>query len=194
MDGEPLEPLEAAPHHRMVERVAAEMKRYQRIDPRRLDPSPGSVGLLAIDDPALGAGERRLSDRPQRMALVQVEEAVEREQQAAAQRICTGRRPGLRPAELADLERQRPDRPDRQHHRQRDDGLTGPAGEVIRVQRHPGGEQHHLRRQHRHLLPRPRPEQREPNVGEHPGPLEPALSPDPGGRGAHVIRGGLIAG
>ena len=46
-----VEPGEAGPHHRVVERVAEQVQRDQRVHPRRLDAAPAAVGLLAVDDP-----------------------------------------------------------------------------------------------------------------------------------------------
>ena len=72
---------------------------------------------------------------------------------------------------------------------QGDDRLAGPAGEVVDVERYPRRQQDDLRGQRRHPLPRPQPEQRQPQVREHARPLEPALGADEGGRRPHV---GLI--
>ena len=79
------------------------------------------------------------------------------------------------------------------HDRQRHDRLARPAGEVVDVQRNPARQQHHLCRQRRHLLPRPQPEQREPQVGEHADALDPAFGADELGGGAHVRIARLVA-
>ncbi len=50
------------------------------------------------------------------------------------------------------------------------------------------GQQHHLRRQHGHVLPRPGSEQRQPDVGEHAGPLEAAVPASERAGDAHVRR------
>ena len=43
--------LDALAHDRMIEPVAHQVERDQRIHPRRLNAAPAAVGLLALDDP-----------------------------------------------------------------------------------------------------------------------------------------------
>ena len=59
VDREGVEPGERARDHRVVELVAERAQRDDRPDPRRLDPAPGAVALLPLDDPALGRPQAR---------------------------------------------------------------------------------------------------------------------------------------
>src|SRR5207245_4704607 len=77
-------PLDALPHHGMLERVALQRERHQRVDPRGLDPAPRAIGLLALDDPALGPLERAPAQPRKRMALISARGAVEQREQARA--------------------------------------------------------------------------------------------------------------
>ena len=95
--------------------------------------------------------------------------------------------------QLVEVERQRTHGTVGFDERQRDDRLACPAGEVVDVQRRPRGQQHDLRRQRRHALPRPQPEQREPDVREHTRALEAALRADEARGRAHVLGVGRIA-
>ena len=91
--------------------------------------------------------------------------------------------PPLRPADLAsapqlaEIERQRANRPASFHERHRHDRLAGPAGEVIDVQRHRRREEDDLRWERRHLIPRPQP-QRQPQMGEDARTRKAALGTD----------------
>ncbi len=80
---EALQPLQAAAHHRVIERVAPEVERHQRVHPRRLDAPPRAVGLLAAHDPRLGARDRLAAQRGQRVALVHPQRAVQAPQPRA---------------------------------------------------------------------------------------------------------------
>ena len=91
LDREALEALEPGAHHRVLERVAAQVQRDQRVDPRRLDAAPGAVGLLAAHDPALGARQRGLAQRAHRPALV---ERAARGRAAVSARAGRRRAPG----------------------------------------------------------------------------------------------------
>ena len=66
----------------MVEPVAERVQRDDRPDPRRLDPAPRAVRLLPLDDPALGRAQRAPAQRPERLALVPVQAAVEERERA----------------------------------------------------------------------------------------------------------------
>jgi hypothetical protein len=63
LDGEAVEARERADEDRMVEWVAECVQRDDRPDPRRLDAAPRAVGLLALDDPALGRAQRAPAQR-----------------------------------------------------------------------------------------------------------------------------------
>ena len=93
-----------------------------------------------------------------------------------------------------DAERHRMHRPRRLHQRQRHDGLPGPAAPVVDVERCPGRQQDQLRRHHRHLVPGPEPEQRQPDPGEHPAGLDAAAAQHELGGSAHVLGGRVITG
>ncbi len=77
LDGEPIEPGQARPDHRVIQRIALEMQRHQRVHPRRLDAAPAAVRLLALEHPSLGRGQGRAPQRPNRMPLVDAQQAVE---------------------------------------------------------------------------------------------------------------------
>ena len=82
----------------------------------------------------------------------------------------------------------------RPHDRQGHDGLSGPAREVVDVQREPFGQEDHLGRQGRHVVPRPQPEQCQPQVREDARPLHaPRVADERGGlphvRGVDRISG-----
>ena len=64
LDREVVEAVDRPRENRVVERVAERMQRDDRPDPRRLDPAPGAVALLPLDDPALG----RLQSLPSQQA------------------------------------------------------------------------------------------------------------------------------
>ena len=66
---------------RIVESVAEEVQRDERVDPRRLDPAPAAVRLLALEDPALDAAQRGAPERLDRRPLVHVEQLVERDEE-----------------------------------------------------------------------------------------------------------------
>ncbi len=77
VDGEGVQPVQAGTHHGMIERVALQVQRHQRVDPRRLDPAPGAVGLLALDDPPLGPLQGQLAQDGDGLALVDMERPIE---------------------------------------------------------------------------------------------------------------------
>ena len=194
LDGERVEAVEAGAHHRMVERIPLQVKRHQRVHPRRLDPAPAAVGLLALDDPALGRAQAQPPQRPHRVALVDAQHLVHRGQRAGGQRL---RRDGARRRARAELVQRDPERPHRAvgaHDRQRDDRLPGPAGEVVWVQRKPGRQEHHLGRQRGNVVPRPQPEQRHPDVREHARSPRSAAGAGPLGGTRHVRLGRIVAG
>ena len=181
----------------MLERVAAQVQRHQRVDPRRLDPAPRAVGLLAAHDPALGAREGKAAHERQGAALIQAQGGVQARQPRALGRprrlLGVLRRP-LACTQLVEPERERAHRPQGFYERERDDRLPGPACEVVDVQRRVGRQQHDLGRQRRHAVPRPQPEQREPHMREDPRALESAMRADEARRGEHVLGLGRIAG
>ena len=112
--------------------------------------------------------QRPLPQPLPRAPLVAVEQAVEPHQCPPGERVAgrTGVRATTR-SQLVDPERQRAHRAVGGHHGERHDRLARPAGEVVDVERHRPRQQHHLRRRRRQLVPRPQPEQRQPEAGEH---------------------------
>ena len=169
------------------------MQRHQRIDPRRLDSAPRAVGLLAANDPTLGASERQPSQQRQRPPLIHAQRAVQaRQPRAPAPRLAPLGGGLLLAPQLGEVERQPARGTVRFHQRQRHDRLARPAGEVVHVQRHPRGQQDDLGGERRDLLPRPQPEQREPHVREDPRARQPASGADEVRRRPHVRRVGLI--
>ena len=189
LEHEALQAFQAAAHDRVLQRIAAQVQRHQGVHPRRLDPAPGAIGLLAANDPALGAAQREPAQQPQRAVFVGAKRAVQAQQ---PRRPCSARaaRSGVAPGavQLGEVERQPPRRPVGFDERQRHDRLARPAGEVIDVQWHPRGQQHDLRGQRGDVLPRPQPEQCQPHVREHTRALQAAALADEACRGAHVLR------
>src|SRR5439155_19210555 len=101
-------------------------------DPRGLDPAPGAVGFLALDDPALGVVKGKAPEERERPALVGPQDAVEAEKSAGPRRGGRGRLEATG-AQFVDGEGERPGRPVRGHHGEGDDGAAGPAGEVVDI-------------------------------------------------------------
>ena len=166
----------------MVERVALQMQRDQRVHPGRLDPAPAAVGFLAPEDPLGREAKRETAQPAQRPALVAMQRAVEPLEAAgpAAQR--SPRRRGRPAAQLARREGQRADGAMRRDDRERHDRLTRPAAEVVHVERKPARQHDDLGRERRERVPRPEAEQRQPDPGEDARALDPAeLAHDPGG-------------
>ena len=62
-DGEVLEPREGLGKRGVIEGVAEQVQGHDRVDPRRLDPSPATIGLLPLQDP-LPAESQRLAAEP----------------------------------------------------------------------------------------------------------------------------------
>src|SRR5919206_1100761 len=108
LDDERLDALEPLAHHRVVERVVPQAQGDQRVDPWRLDAAPRAVGLLAVDDPALGAGEGAAAQRLDRAALVDPQPAIEPSERARSERAPPTRRRASAGAELVEPERQAP--------------------------------------------------------------------------------------
>src|SRR6266702_2284180 len=77
---------------------------------------------------------------------------------------------------------------------QGDDGLAGPAAPVVDVEREPGRQVDQLGRDDRQVVPGPQAGQGQPDPGEHPGRLDPALVGDPVAGQLHVRRVRLVAG
>ena len=152
-----------------------------------IPPQPPSASWRRrIHSAATRSAVRR--SRPQRVALVAVERAVEqleaagpgRERVASAAAACTP----VRSSSIANA--QPPHGPVRRDHRQRHDRLPRPAAEVVDVQREPRRQEDHLGRQRRQVVPRPQPEQRHPEAREHARALEPAVRAHQLGGAAHV--------
>ena len=97
------------------------------------------------------------------------------------------------PFELVERELDPSHRPVCPHHRQSDDRLPSPAGEVVDVQRKSRRQEDELRRKCRYFRPGVEPEEREPDVCEHAHRVEPAGFPNERRRAAHVLGVGRIA-
>ena len=193
LDHEALDPREADAHDRMVDLVAAQRERHERVDPGRLDPSPGAVGLLARHDPALRAGERERAQPAQWPPFVGAQRAIPAREPAAGARAALAWLPGLRAAQLSEVERERALGAVGPHNGERDDRLARPAGEVEDVEGDPRGQQRELHRQRRDLLPGPEPEERHPDVREHARVLDAAALADELASRAHVLGLGRVA-
>ena len=196
VDEEPVEAAQPGLQHGVGERVAEQVQGHDRINPRRLDAPPGAVRLLPRDDPFGGAAQRQPPHRPQRMPAVEVQAPVQALEGTAPRAQRGGRRGRCAGPQLVDADGQRADRPQGSHDRQRHDRLPGPAAEVVDVEGEPLRQEDQLRRQVGQVVPRPQPEQREPQPGEHAAALDSALPPDerhgrPHVRGVRVVAGEL---
>src|SRR5205823_8601297 len=132
--------------------------------------------------PALGGLERMAAQALERPALVGAQQPfadTESPRNERARPLAGGGRSGTK---LREIEWERADWPVSADDGQRDDRLAGPAGEVVGVERKPAGQENQLWRERRHLFPRPQPEQRHPDVGEHPRRARPAPRAAPSSR------------
>ena len=157
VDHEALPALDGAAQRRILEAVAERGERDDPPDPRRLDPAPRSVRLLPLADPLLGDGERLAAERgrPARRARA------------------SGNR-----ADVAQVDVRVAHGPERLRDRERDERLPRPAREVVDRERRRRRQQHELRRDRNHPLPRPLAEQREEALREEPALRDPALALD----------------
>ena len=192
--------------HRVVEAVAEQVQRDQRVDPRRLDAAPAAVLLLPRDDPLGAPAHRGRAGRPRAGASracrsYRVQHPVEpRERRWPAEPAI--RSPGVRLAASADAGARSSSRPNGSGRTGRSEPTMvsgtivwrGPARPVVDVQREPGGQVDQLGRHDRQVVPGPLAEQRQPDAGEHPGRLDAAAVADPGRRRRHVRGVGRVAG
>ena len=178
----------------MLDRIAEQVERHQRVDPRWLDASPRAVGLLPVDDEALGLLQRRAPKRGRRPPLVDVQQLVQSPERARPGRERLERLRRRPRPQLVEREPDRADRLERGDDSERRDRLARPAREVVDVERDGGREQHHLRRHHRDVVPRPQPEQREPDLREDARPLEAACVEDVLPCAPHVLGVDRVAG
>jgi hypothetical protein len=187
----------------MVEAVAEQVQRDQRVDPGRLDAAPAAVPLLPRDDPLSAPAHGGRPDRAGRgqaaeVPVVAVQDPVQPAEHGRpavpARRAGPRRLTRRRHLKLVKVNRPGPDRAQRADDGQRHDGLAGPARPVVHVEREPGRKVDHLRRHDRQLVPRPLAEQGQPDAGEHPGGRDPAGGPDPARGAGHVVGAGVVAG
>ena len=178
----------------MVERVALEMQRHQRVDPGRLDAAPGAVGVLMAHDPfdrvpnSRRAPQRELSPGAERLQGVQNRVGAAEEAIPAARVGLLGQfvvevfaARGKQRVE-APFRRQRADRAARREQGYRHQRRARPLREIVDREREPQWEPDHLGRQVGRLLPRPFADQRQPVAGEHADVAQTALGLDPGER------------
>src|SRR5271166_930554 len=176
----------------MLDLVAEQVQRHQRVHPGRLDAAPAAVPLLPGDDPLRAPPQRRAAHRLDR--TVPVQGLVEGGEGAG---------PGIpgglggsspRAMELVDGELERAGRAERLDHGQRHDRLPGPAAPVVDVEREPGRQVDQLGRDDRQVVPRPQAGKRQPDPGEHARRLDAALADDPVAGLFHVRSVRLVAG
>ena len=207
-DREPVKAAQSALHDGVLDVVAEQVQRHQRVHPGRLDAAPAAVPLLPGDDPLRAPPQRgppyRLY-RPVKMkGLVQGGEDVgpgvgggaragegARVEGAARAGGAAVRAAGL---QLVDGERERAGRAERLDDGQGHDGLPGPAAPVVDVEREPGRQVDQLGRDDRQVVPRPPAGQGQPDPGEHAGGLDAALGQDPVAGPLHVRSVRLVAG
>ena len=207
-------------HDGVVELVAEQVQRHQRVHPGRLDAAPAAVLLLPGDDPLGAAAQRGPPNRlyrsvKERRAAAEgpvetvqgrveaVEEAGPRVRGAGraayGPRVEVAARAGgaaVRAAglQLVDGDADGPGGAERLDHGERDDGLPGPAAPVVDVEREPGRQVDQLGRDDRQVVPRPQAGQGQPDPGEHAARLDAALLDDPVAGQLHVRRVRLVAG
>ncbi len=194
----PSRPSKARAHHRVVDRVAAQVQGHERVDPRRLDPAPASrrppgggrssarraasAALSQAGRTARVVIDARARDRCRREARPRHESALAR--RGARPARSSSSRSGSGRTGLV-----------RRDDRERDDGLARPAREVVDVEREPRREEHQLRREARQRR----------SQGHSPKSasqmwvktrvaLDAAVLADERGRALHVRRVGRVAG
>ena len=169
----------------MIQRVAPQVQSQDGIHPRRLDAAPAAVGFLSLHDPPLGfaqgvfakGGEGRGGHQ---LLVGEAEQLVKALQRAApsGQRELLSLSGGGICVQLADGEGQRASRAVGAYDGERHDGLAGPAGEVVDIQREPRRQQDHFGQQSGKLVPRPFAEERHPDASEDSGALQTARIQD----------------
>jgi hypothetical protein len=75
-----IERRKAFGHDGVLELVALDVECHEAVDPRRLDASPGAVGVLVPNDPSQAGVDRGLAERGEAELLIQMQEAI-REQE-----------------------------------------------------------------------------------------------------------------
>src|SRR5262249_45397446 len=134
LDREATESVQRTGERGVIERIPLEVQREHRVHPRRLDPAPRSVRLLALEDPLAREPACELAQRPDRMALVPLQRAVEALEAPLPGREGMDHLAALSHAELAERERQRSYRPVGADDGERHDRLARPAREVVDVE------------------------------------------------------------
>src|ERR1700689_2453085 len=116
----------------MVQLVAEQVQRHDRVHPRRLDTAPAAIALLPGDDPVRAPPQRRPPHRLHRPVPVQY--LVERGEGAGPWIGCRLVR-GDAGTEFIDAEVEGAGRAERLDDGEGDDGLAGPAAPVVDVER-----------------------------------------------------------
>lgn len=189
---EAVQGFQSGAHHGVPEVVAEQVQGDDGVHGGRLDPAPAAVVLLALDDPAACGGHGGLAQPARREPPVDVQGLVHPLEDALPAGRRGGALGGVRHpcvgVQFVEGEGGRADRAQRGDHGERDDGLAGPAAEVVDVQGHPGRQEHQLGREFGQVVPVPPAEERQPDPGEDAGGGDPAVGPDPG-RGTGHVRG-----
>ena len=189
-------------HDGMVERIAQGAQGQQRVDPGRLDAGPGAVGLLAVEQPALGRAQRPMMQRSHVVALQHAQDAVQaREEARPAQRVArpadreVAPLPGVAPQLLdAGAGRHGGRGPQAEDDRDRHDRGARPGGELVDVEREPAGQQHEPGRHGRQAVPVVLVEEGQPELREDPRPGDAAVGQHPVARAHHMRGVGILAG
>lgn len=189
-DGEPVQRRQPLTHHGVLEVVAEQVQRDDRVHRGWLDATPAAVVLLPFDDPA----RRRVHRGPAQPArddlAVLMQGLVETLEGPVPTRHGSEGfdRVGVVGVgvQLVERERRGPHRALRRDDGQRHDRLPRPAAEVVDVERHPLREVDEFRREFGQVVPLPPAEQGEPDPGEDAGRGDAAPLADPGGRPRHV--------
>ena len=168
-------------HHRVIHRIPPQVQRQDGIHPRGLDAAPAAVGFLSLHYPPLGFAEGVAAEGGEgrgghQLLIGEMQQAIEALERAAPcgqrERLSLSGRGVC--AEFVDAEGQRTDGAVGAHDGERHDGLAGPAGEVVDIQRAPRRQQDHFGKQSGEIVPRPFAEERHPDAGEDSGALQAA--------------------
>ncbi len=195
---EAVQGLQAGPHDGVAEVVAEQVQGDHRVDGRRLDAAPAAVVLLPLDDPPARGGHGGPAQGAGGDLAVRVQGAVQPLEGAVPARqggeAGAGRRIGRVGVQLVQGERGGAHRALGGDDGERNDGLPGPAAEVVDVQRGPRRQEDQLGRQLGEPVPGPPAEEGEPDPGEDPGLGDAALGADPVGGAGHVRGVGAVPG
>ena len=180
--------------------VALDIKGHQAVNPRRLNPTPGSIRILVADNPFHTLPDGDLATGQDPKILIGVQEFV-RGKKERLPHTAPGRQVVVhiltalgKQFVQTTVRRQGTDHVSGGQNGQGQNRRPRPGGKIIDVERKPFGEEYHLRRQVGRFLPRPLADQRKPVAGKHPYRTQTPVGKDPfpSFTQALVIRGKAI--